>query len=235
MSVLTDLLSAFNQEPSIHFSDVLRALVTHETWWIPSRDGQPILNQRDDETHLNLYSSSDITEGIAQAGIEFIEQSTHWVFSNIPNVASIIIDAHTEHALQIPNVYISNLLRMYQALGLENHLSTMTEANWMTPIRDFQHYLLPLVEDEQGRLHMALAPDQQQRALVAVFTAEDAAQRFLQAAGDRLGKIHMDLIDGEKLFTQLNLLPLEGLVFNCYGPVATLALNKETIHQLATV
>ena len=45
----------------------------------------------------------------------------------------------------------------------------------------------------------------------------------------------MDLIDGEKLFTQLNLLPLEGLVFNCYGPVATLALNKETIHQLANV
>ena len=92
-----------------------------------------------------------------------------------------------------------------------------------------------MVEDEEGRLHIALAPDQQQRALVAIFTAEDTAQRFLQAVGDRLGKIHMDLIDGEKLFTQLNLLPLEGLVFNCYGPVATLALNKETIHQLANV
>ena len=49
MSILTDLLSAFNQEPNIHFSDVLRALVTHDSWWIPSRDGQPILNQRDDE------------------------------------------------------------------------------------------------------------------------------------------------------------------------------------------
>lgn len=232
MSILTDILSQFNREPSIHFSDVLRAIVTHDAWWVPAKDGQPILNQRDGETHLNLYSSEENTTGIAQTGID-LQKESDWVFSNLPNVANVIIDAHLEHALQIPQVYLDNVIRMHKALALETHLSMMHADNWMTPLQSFEHYLLPLVEDEQGRLHMALAPDQQQRALVAVFTAEDAAQRFLQAAGDKLGKIHMDLIDGEKLFTQLNLLPLEGLVFNCYGPVATIALNKDTIAQLA--
>ena len=234
-SPLIDLLSQFNHDPSVHFSDVLRAIVTHEIWWIPTKDERPILNQRDGETHLNLYSSQQLTEGIAHNEIEFSDQNNHWVFANVPNVASIIIDAHTEHAVQIPNVYINNLIRMYHALALENHLTAKNSDNWLDPIKSFPYYLLPLVEDDEGRLHMALAPDHQQRALVAVFTAEDAAQRFLQAAGERLGKIHMDLIHGDKLFEQLNLLPLEGLVFNCYGPDGTLALNKDTIVQLATL
>ena len=48
----------------------------------------------------------------------------------------------------------------------------------------------PLVQDASGQNHVALAPDHQQRALVAVFTAEDAAQRFLQAATEEIGTIY---------------------------------------------
>ena len=58
--------------------------------------------------------------------------------------------------------------------------------NFMAALNDFDGYYLPLVQDSNGQNHVALAPDHQQRALVAVFTAEDAAQRFMQAATEKL-------------------------------------------------
>ena len=69
----------------------------------------------------------------------------------------------------------------------------------MAALKDFDAYYLPLVQDSNGQNHVALAPDNQQRALVAVFTAEDAAQRFMQAATGKLNKLQMDIITGEHI------------------------------------
>jgi hypothetical protein len=163
-----------------------------------------------------------------------IEFTSKWLFENLPPVDSIIIDGHREHALQIPASLFPSLVRMNRAQQLEAILAAQSnDDNFMAALKDFEAYYLPLVQDANGQNNVALAPDHQQRALVAVFTAEDAAQRFMQAAAEKLGNLQMDIISGEKLFHHLDLLPLEGMVLNCYGPTAPVAINKSTLSTLA--
>ena len=45
--------------------------------------------------------------------------------------------------------------------------------------------------------------------------------------------LQMDIVTGEKLFHHLDLLPLDGMVLNCYGPTTPVAINKSTISTLA--
>ena len=235
MSTLPELLSRFNRDSAIHFADIIRAICQHSEWVLPAKDNQPVLNQNEGEFHLNLYSDIDVfNNGVV--GAEAITRPTNWLFSNFPDVTSIIIDAHTEYALQVPKLYFENLIRMYKAQNIERCLSEQnTNDNWLFTLKDFPYYLLPIVQDEQGRSHIALAPDHQQRSLAAVFTSEDCAQRYIQAVGDKLGNVTMDLTEGSKLFHHLDLLPLDGLVFNCYGPAPMVAINKDTISQLASI
>ncbi len=235
MSTLKDLLNRFNKDSTIHFADIIREIVNHPEWHISSRNDQPLLNQQNDGVHLNLYSEATEFTG-AQTNTESIIRSSKWLFSNFPDVHSIIIDAHTNYALQIPKKYFQNLIRMFRAQTIERCLSEQTTTeNWLFTLKDYSYYFLPLVLDEQGRSHIALAPDHQQRSLVAVFTAEDCAQRYMNAVEEKLGNITMDLIEGTKLFHQLNLLPLDGLVFNCYGPAPMVAINTDTITRLASI
>lgn len=234
MTKLPELLTRFNQDSTVQFSDIIRVICQHNEWLIPSKDGQPVLNQQDDEVHLNLYSDFEIfNTGVAE--VEPIRRSNDWLFANFPDVNSIIIDAHSDYALQIPKQYFANLIRMFKAQRIEQCLSEQNNENWLFTLKDFPYYLLPIVNDHQGLSHIALAPDQQQRSLAAIFTAEDCAQRYMQAVGDKLGNVTMDLIEGTKLFHHLDMLPLNGLVFNCYGPAPMVAINTDTISQLASI
>ena len=74
---------------------------------------------------------------------------------------------------------------------------------------------------------LALAPDSQGRKLAAIFTAEDTLRAFLDRNGDTL-KAHGFLpaqVDGEALFATLDRTAgLDGMVFDCAGPVAPKAV-----------
>ena len=233
MSTLAESLRAFQDNPT-HHSEVFRLLIGHSLWYVPSREGQPLLQQIENENHLHIYSSNEHLTEHNHAEIGSIEFTSKWLFANLPPVDSIVIDGHTEHALQIPAGLFSSLTRMNRAQKIEGILAAQSnDDNFMAALKDFDAYYLPLVQDSNGQNHVALAPDHQQRALVAVFTAEDAAQRFMQAATEKLNNLQMDIVTGEKLFHHLDLLPLDGMVLNCYGPTIPVAINKPTISTLA--
>ena len=233
MTKLSESLLAFQDNPS-HHAEVFRLLVEYSLWYVPARDGQPLLQQGEQGNHLHIYSSEEHLTAHNHSEISSIEFTSKWLFANLPPVDSIIIDGHTEHALQIPASLFSSLIRMNRAQNIEHILAAQSnDDNFMVALKDFDAYYLPLVQDSNGQNHVALAPDHQQRALVAVFTAEDAAQRFVQAATEKLNNLQMDIVSGEKLFHHLDLLPLEGMVLNCYGPTIPVAINKSTISTLA--
>ena len=233
MTSLAESLLAFQSNPS-HHSDVFRHLVGQSLWYIPARDGQPLLQQVEQGNHLHIYSSNEYLAAHNHAEINSIEFTSKWLFANLPPVDSIIIDGHTNHALQIPTTLFASLVRMNRAQKIERIIAAQSnDDNFMVALKDFEAYYLPLVQDANGQNHVALAPDHQQRALVAVFTAEDAAQRFVRAATEKLTNLQMDIVTGEKLFHHLDLLPIEGMVLNCYGPTKPVAINKSTISTLA--
>ena len=233
MTSLRESLLAFQSSPS-HHSEVFRLLIGHPIWYVPSREGQPLLQQLEQGNHLHIYSSKEHLTAHNHPEIGSIEFTSTWLFANLPPVNSIIIDGHTDHALQIPASLFTSLIRMTRAQKIEHILAAQSnDDNFMVALKDFDAYYLPLVQDANGQNHVALAPDHQQRALVAVFTAEDAAQRFVQAATEKLNNLQMDIVSGEKLFHHLDLLPLDGMVLNCYGPTIPVAINKSTISTLA--
>ena len=233
MSTLAESLLAFQDNPS-HHSEVFRILIRHSLWHVPAREGQPLLQQTEQKNHLHIYSSKDHLTEHNHPEIGSVEFTSTWLFGNLPLVDSIVIDGHTDHALQIPTSLFPSLIRMNRAQKIEGILAAQSnDDNFMVALKDFDAYYLPLVQDSNGQNHVALAPDHQQRALVAVFTAEDAAQRFMQAATEKLNNLQMDIVTGEKLFHHLDLLPLDGMVLNCYGPTIPVAINKSTISTLA--
>ena len=80
-------------------------------------------------------------------------------------------------------------------------------------IRTFDTYYF-IMEDEK---YVTLAPDPSGRKLAAIFTASDALDIFL--GGNQKPSQRPIPIGGEALFSALRKMPLDGIVFNCSGPV----------------
>ena len=235
---IVQALQLFQQE-QISFARLLRHIVQQDTWFLPAKDGQPILRQSKARRFLSLYSSKELlqTEELYAShdfAMEILEKSGCWIAEHLPDADAIVIDPNQAHAMQIPQQYFGQLQYMQRGLELEFHLQNdMQSVQIKEILLNHPSYFLGIVQDEQGRNNLTLAPDNQNRPLVAVFTAQDCLENFIQAANGMLGNIQTDIVSGKQLFTQLNLLPIEGLVFNCYGPVPPTALRKEFIAQLS--
>ena len=139
-------------------------------------------NKSKQGNHLHIYSSEDHLTAHNHPEIGSVESTSTWLFANLPPVDSIIIDGHTDHALQIPASLFTSLQRMNQAqkLNIFSQPSRMMTISWSLskismPIT-YHLYKTPMVKVT------SLSHPIINNVLVAVFTAEDAAQRFLQAA-----------------------------------------------------
>jgi hypothetical protein len=92
--------------------------------------------------------------------------------------------------------------------------------------RNFQNYQVVVVKAEDGTETVAMAPDDKGRRLVAVFTATDTVQAFIRARSSRLGgTLRVLHFSGTKLFTTLQQREMDGIVFNCSGPIPARAFQ----------
>jgi hypothetical protein len=92
-------------------------------------------------------------------------------------------------------------------------------------VRAVREYYYLAVTTIEGRQRILLAPDARGRRLAGVFTADDTFDAFgpdaKAQAGD--GAIQQIQLDGQRLFTTLQRMQLDGTVFNCAGPVTPVA------------
>ena len=158
-----------------------------------------------------------------------------WLFSQLQDpIDTMVIDAQTSHALQLTSDKFADLRGWAKSLYIESLLERDDfDAHTLQALLDFDAYLLPLIDSESGVRHITLAPDINNRKLAAVFTAEDALSLYIQNAQGALGQqVLVDRPNGHKLFSYLLQLPIEGIVFNCYGPANPRALSKESLKTL---
>ena len=92
----------------------------------------------------------------------------------------------------------------------------------LSRIGNFADYQLVLID---GKL--ATAPDDKNRMLAAVFTSEAARDNYLHELPESVKtalnqKITLSC-SGRDLFTRLDAMPLDGIVFNCSGPERAIA------------
>ena len=230
------IINAYLNE-RIGYRDMLRKLISYKQWLVPvlQQDGEqrPNLVRHNEQIFLLVYSSAEqVPPNTTTMTID-----GNWLFSQLESpIDTLVIDPQAPYALQFPKEKFSTLKEWAQTLYIESLLEKEEfDAHTLKELLEFQGYFIPLVESESGVRHITLAPDQQQRKLAAVFTAEDALSLYVQNAQGALGKqLLIDRPEGKKLFAYLLQLPIEGIVFNCYGPGTPRALAKESLQSLLT-
>jgi hypothetical protein len=94
----------------------------------------------------------------------------------------------------------------------------------------FQHYYIVVNENTDGP-RIGLAPDAQQRHLAAVFTAELACEKYLEwrqgHLQDETVNVYRLQLTGADLYRELASMDLDGIVFNCMGPLRPRAFSNK--------
>ena len=219
----------------IGYHTLIRALITHKMWIIPAqkRDDElhPSLFQHEGRTLLTAYSAKEH----APAHLETLMVDGLWLFDQLPDVIdALIIDPQSSHALQLPKKQFIEIKQWRDAVHIEQQLAQPTfDANILEQLLRYKGYCLPLIQSPSGKRHIALAPDSDGRKLAAIFTAKDCLSAFVQHAGTSLGEeIIVDEPSGDIMLPYLITLPIEGIVFNCYGPPTPKALHKDSLERL---
>ena len=228
------IINAYFHE-RIGYRELIRALIAHKQWFLPAQKHEhelhPSLFQHGEETILTAYSN----EELVPKEIEKICVAGTWLFAEFPAVLdAFLIDPQSDHALKFTKDKFSNLSQWAKAVHIEQLLAQSEfDANVLEQLLSYSGYCIPVVQSSDGKQHIALAPDTEGRKLAAIFTAEDALSTFMQHAGNALGDhVLIDQPPGTSLFPYLVSLPIDGIVFNCYGPPAPYALNKASLERL---
>lgn len=225
------------QAQKLSFAMLIRQMAQHE-WLLPSIEEQPFLQQIDEQLFLSVSSTREMfSKAHSDPEIKPIIKDFEWVINNLPeDLAGLLIDMNTEHAIQLPAQYFGFCKQIIACSKIETIFTKeISQEELLQTLRSYSSYLLPIIRDEEGTANIALAPDHQNRQLIAVFTAPDCFQAFQKAAEGKLGNLTVDEVSGEKLFTDLSQLPIDGLVFNCYGPVQPQAIGKSLINSLGRI
>ncbi|MAA79613.1 MAG: hypothetical protein CL916_10170 [Deltaproteobacteria bacterium] len=219
----------------VGYHTLIRALIAHKTWIIPAqkqdKELHPSLFQHEGRTLLTAYSQKEY----APEQLETITVDGLWLFDQLPDIIdALVIDPQSSHALQLPRTKFGQLKQWRDAVHIEQQLAQPTfDANILEQLLQYQGYCLPLIQSPSGKRHIALAPDPEGRKLAAIFTAKDSLSAFVQHAGTSLGEeLIIDEPSGEALLPYLTTLPIDGIVFNCYGPPTPKALHKESLERL---
>ena len=101
------------------------------------------------------------------------------------------------------------------------------EPGSITKVRQYEHYILA-VTSLDGGYTLALAPDDRDRTLAAIFTSDDSFEAFLPEGEALLpeGQLLRVALAGPQLFEQLSRMSLDGVVFNCSGPGRPIAFAQ---------
>ncbi len=101
--------------------------------------------------------------------------------------------------------------------------------------REFGGYMVVVVKAKDGTETVAMAPDDKGRKLVAVFTAPDTVRAFVDQNKSRLaGSVRVLHYTGAKLFKTLTSRQMDGIVFNCSGPIVPRAFQASFAEKVLT-
>ena len=218
---------------------LLRILVSHQDWCIPGRhegeDIAPLIAVAGDERWLQIFSDTDAYEAYLahvgdQPNSEYLIMPGSAVFASLGNnLSGVNINPESEHSVHYGESQFEQLRRRGLAVEVERILAG--ESAYTKPfhlLRAFDGYRLIFANDETDGHRIALVPDLQGRPLLAVFTADDAVRAFIDDAEQILGSEPMvSRIDGVSLFTEVQKLPVSGIVFNCSGPGPAQAVESD--------
>ena len=227
-----------NKQGQLPGAALLRALVSHETWHLPGRAERgrvrPLTQRTTDGDWLSLFTSRDAMDvyeaanGKGSLGESWVVSPGSGLFMGLSGtMAGVDIDPDSPHAIHYRAHQFATLRRWGRTIEVEKLLAGASQQS-LRLLRDHDAYWIVMVELPDGRSQLAMAPDERGRKLAAVVTARDTLDAFLRGAAKALpaGASALELRGGD-LFGRLAGMPLDGIVFNCSGPVPPRAVAQQ--------
>jgi hypothetical protein len=215
---------------SVH--QCFRALVSFDNWIVAAKeqDGQifPALNQGPDGHWLLVFSSSTAFKNYLKSqnlpeDFPYMTLQGRWLFSSADEkIQGIALDFQSPHALPIAQDKFLYLNQWSETLAIEDilvGLQSQGKKEHFKAVQQFPRFYLPITKQD-GKSQIVLTPDSENRSLAAIFTAQDAGELFIEEAESGLKEeVVLEECTGQNLFSSLQNLMLDGLVFNPAGPI----------------
>jgi hypothetical protein len=219
---------------------LLRALATHPRWFVPGQnDAQGVarvgvLVGEDGRRVLEAWSELEFVP--EEYRDRTVTVAGYVLFTRIQTygVDRVSLDQDTEHAI----FYLADQFELLGAWGAVGAVETALHhpdevGDAFGVVHGFASFHI-LLRKHDTDADILLAPDAQDRELAAVFTAPDACRHFeetLRLAGV-LGEVETEIVDGHRLFDQLQHAGLDGVVFNPLTPLPVRALRASAIPRI---
>jgi hypothetical protein len=235
-------------DEKISYQRLLRSICEYEGWIVPTypsedeSDAPPalaMLQSSDGKTFLALFSSVELLQQhLLQSNnhnqTPFIKSRGDWILSGLPDsLSAIVINPGQESAVQFTQERFDMLRRWGIGISLEYMLEQdVKQEGAMRSLVDFPLYYVPLFIAEDDSPNFALAPDTDNRTLIAVFTTEDNLDVYLEAAKQKISSnVQIQVMGGQSLFSAIQDLDIDGIVINCLGPSKPHGLALQLINM----
>jgi hypothetical protein len=234
------------QQQRITGSAAFRRLVAFGDWMVPVSErafGEMLDNPQrvtvqihetdDGQRRLLVFSSAESFQAYRNTAAltgeqHFLNVSGRWLFRQLASVDALLIDPGNPAHLALEGPLLESLDATAHALDVEQRLLALHQGRAgqddLPVCAHYPHYLMAVIEADDGALRLALAPDAQNRPLAALFTTPDAFDAFASHdAPPGLRALEGDLF---KFCHRVSRLPAAGLVFNCAGPTQPIGFQR---------
>jgi hypothetical protein len=214
-------------------AQLMRGLASYRGWIVPAAfdpagGGDPtFIKIRFSETDRHFFMFSDGQAHLdcrARLGLEAMGTYT---LDNIfgynaweavdDDVDFVNINPFSPHEIHYKKDQIPMLREWGRIIRVEQAIDTILSTDkGYDIIKAFPSYYIGMIHDGDSS-YIALAPDDKGRELAALFTTDDAADAYLEQNGQ--DDVQLRVMDGATLFDALSSTSLDGMVFNCCGPI----------------
>lgn len=241
------------QSKQITGAELMRQLVSFDKWMVPIAEpaaaeamgagsSPRLMYSQDAEgvSRLYLFSDGPAYDAFRRAVGDDAPQDQHflttpgaWIFHlPLDQIDAVEIDPASPWQISYRKEQFTRLRALADAVEVEQALAALrtgtAQRGMVATVRLYERYILAVCQIN-GEYSLALAPDDHGRALAAVFTADDTFEAFL-SEGEAVtpqGQLLRLTLPGAQLFEQLAKMPVDGVVFNCSGPVRPIAFAHE--------
>jgi hypothetical protein len=229
---LLNALEAY-QRGTLSLAALARAVVGHPSWHLPTRAASSddtaavaLVPGPGGQWWLCAFTSAGALESFRATRRDSVPGGVT-VFSgarlaeHLPLAAQGVgIDPGSAHAVTLGPPAPALLREMGEAVQVEAVLAGRSdEPDQFDRLRRYRGYRVAW----QGS-SLVLAPDSRGRRLVAVFTSEDTLAAYAERHGPPSPPAQK--VDGTSLFELLRRAPVDGIVFNCAGPIPPKAVAQ---------
>jgi hypothetical protein len=220
-----------------------RALLAQPFLRVPTHEakpdrGSPTVVELDGKSILYVFTDDTAASEAARAGRFLTDQvltsAPLWrLWGTLEGVDLLVINPESPERVDIPSDDFGLLRELSEVASVEESLLGLgARRDVLSLLGGYSRFRL-VFEDQGAMAGVPLAPDVQGRRLLPVFTAADTAAAWVDRLGSQSSLTwRVAVVPGRLVFTKALEMEVDGLVFNCAGPLEPAAFGRGLAEQV---